>query len=406
VVTEDPRRYNVGARKIPHEQRDVAHAVLTPEDDRGYLDVMGADGENGVELDGEMVATYSVLLTDTEADTFRGASNARYVELDQVCAIPEPVAVEPVDTTDTHTVTVPETAVLDWLGARVPGHTGTGVTIGVIDGGTTRDVRTAVGCVLAARRNFSADPIWTDDQITVEHGCFVTPLAVPRGARLIEAITADSAGRSTHSASAAAMRWAADQGARIINYSSGGSSPSATMRDAVRYLSARGVVLVASAGNEGLADYLSWPARYCEEFGNVKSSIAFTLGRTRATFSNHKATGSGAAPGAGVLTYDRLRRRLRVSGTSFSAPLMARLIALIVSGGRFTATQAADALERTTIDTPEPAEEEGAGAWNLALAMGSLGATTTAEAPSRSGVSWWERLTVAVTRVLHRVLWK
>ena len=71
MVTEDPRRYNVGARKIPTERRDVAHAVLTPEDDRGYLDVMGADGEDGVELDGEMVATYSVLLTDTEAETFR-----------------------------------------------------------------------------------------------------------------------------------------------------------------------------------------------------------------------------------------------------------------------------------------------------------------------------------------------
>ena len=394
MTTDDGRhRYNVGARKIPHEQRDVAHAVITPEDDRSYLDVMGADGEDGVELDGEMVATYSVLLTDAEAEEFRGASNARYVELDQVCTIPEPVAVEPVDTTDTHTVTVPETTVLDWLGARVPGHTGANVAVAVLDGGTTRDVRTAIGCVLAARRNFSPERIWTDDQITVEHGCWVTAFAVPRGARLVEAITADSAGRSTHSASAAAMRWAADQGAKVINYSSGGSSPSATMRDAVRYLSARGVVLVASAGNEGLADYLSWPARYCEEFGNVKSSIAFTLARRRASFSNHKATGSGAAPGEGVLTYDRDRRGRRVSGTSFSGPLMARLIALIVSGGRYSATQVADALERTAKDTPEPAEEEGAGAWNLAAALELLGATTTAEAPAGSGVSWWGWLT-------------
>jgi len=85
---------------------------------------------------------------------------------------------------------------------------------------------------------------------------------------------------------------------------------------------------------------------------------------------------------------------------------MARLIALIVSGGRFTATQAADALERTTIDTPAPVEEEGAGAWNLALAMGSLGATATAGAPAGRGVSWRERLTAAVSRVLHRTLWR
>ena len=400
MTTDDgQRRYNVGARKIPSEQRDVAHAVLTPDDDRGYLDVMGADGEDGVELDGEMVATYSVLLTDAEAETFRAASNARYVEPDQVCAIPEPV-VEPVDAADTH-ATVPEIAVLDWLGARVPGHTGTGVTVAVLDGGTTRAVRTAIGCVLAARRNFSPEPIWTDDQITTEHGCWVTPLAVPRGARLIEAITPDRNGRSTHSASAAAMRWAADQGARIINYSSGGPSPSNTMLDAMRYLAARGVVLVASAGNEGL-NQLGYPSAYCRDFAGVKSSLAFTLTRWRAAFSNYDDTGSGAAPGDRVLSLNRFGTPTRVSGTSFSAPLMARLIALGVSDGRYSAAQVAYALERTAKDTPEPAEEEGAGAWNLAAALESLGAATTAGAPAVLGVSWRERLTGAVARVLWK----
>ena len=93
---------------------------------------------------------------------------------------------------------------------------------------------------------------------------------------------------------------------------------------------------------------------------------------------------------------------VRVSGTSFSAPLMSRLVVLGMSGGRYSAIQVTDALRRTAKDTPEPAEEEGAGAWNLALAMGSLGATTTAEAPAESGVSWRERLTIAVARVLGR----
>jgi subtilisin family serine protease len=177
------------------------------------------------------------------------------------------------------------------------------------------------------------------------------------------------------------------------------------MRDAMRYLAARGVVLVASAGNEGL-NQLGYPSAYCRDFAGVKSSLAFTLARWRAPFSNYDNTGSGAAPGERVLTYGRTGARTRVSGTSFSAPLMSRLIALIISGGRFTAAQAADALERTAKDTPEPAEEEGAGAWNLAAALESLGAATTAEVPAGSGVSWRERLTAAVTRVLHRVLWK
>ena len=399
MVTEERRPYNVGAvRTDPAERRTFRRHV--PDPATQWSDIIGAD--ETAEL-GDPV-TYQVWLTEEGRAAFQAAvddpdDNGRFIEEDQVCIIPAP-AVEPVDTADTHT-TVPETAVLDWLGARVPGHPGTGVSIGVIDGGTTGAVRTAIGCVLAARRNFSSEPIWTNDQITVEHGCWVTPLAVPRGARLIEAITADSAGRSTHSASAAAMRWMADQGARIINYSSSGPSPSNTMRDAMRYLAARGVVLVASAGNEGV-NLLGYPSAYCRDFAGVKSSLAFTLTRWRASFSNYDADASGVAPGERVLTYGRTGAPVRVSGTSFSAPLMARLIALIVSGGRFTATQAADALERTTIDTPEPVEEEGHGAWNLALAMGSLGTTATAGASAGRGVSWRERLTIAVARVLGR----
>jgi len=48
VTTDDgQRRYNVGARKIPSERRDVAHAVITLEDDRGYLDLTSPPPEGG-----------------------------------------------------------------------------------------------------------------------------------------------------------------------------------------------------------------------------------------------------------------------------------------------------------------------------------------------------------------------
>lgn len=385
-------RYNIGARKIPYEQRDVVHGVLGAEDDHGYFDIMGADTDAGIELDSEgPIGTYSLLLTEEEAEEFRGASNALYVELDQVCSIPEPLT-EPAD--GTQATTVPEQAVIDWLGATDADLTDvTGVTVAVLDGGTTRAVRNAAGCVLTARENFSPELVPSDDQITSDHGCKVTPLAVPRGAKLIEAIISDRSGRSTHSGSAAAMRWATDLGATVINYSSGGANGSNTMRYAIRYLTTKGAVLVASAGNDG-RNTLLYPSAYCRNHGNVKSSIAFTLDRQRASFSNYDDTGSGAAPGRRVLSFDRYAQLVYVSGTSFSAPLMTRLIALGIGAGH-TATAVADALEQTAIDTPEPAEEEGRGAWNLRAAMTRL---TPATVTPAGQAPWWRDLLLAARR--------
>lgn len=53
---------------------------------------------------------------------------------------------------------------------------------------------------------------------------------------------------------AAAMRHAADQGAEIVSMSLGSDSESSLVRDAVDYATARGVVAVAAAGNDGPAD--------------------------------------------------------------------------------------------------------------------------------------------------------
>ena len=80
---QNRRPYNVGAWKIPYAERDVAHAVLTPADTRGFFDIIGADTPDDHETFpiGAHV-TYRVELTAAEAARFRAASNARYVELD------------------------------------------------------------------------------------------------------------------------------------------------------------------------------------------------------------------------------------------------------------------------------------------------------------------------------------
>lgn len=53
---------------------------------------------------------------------------------------------------------------------------------------------------------------------------------------------------------AAAVRHAADQGAEIVSMSLGGDVESSLIRDAINYATARGVLIVAAAGNDGPND--------------------------------------------------------------------------------------------------------------------------------------------------------
>jgi hypothetical protein len=87
VPDEQPERraYNVGVVKLPYADRDIAHAVITDEDDRGFFDIIGADTpDDDPQFPVGSRTTYRVELTDEEAEQFRQASNVRYVELDQI----------------------------------------------------------------------------------------------------------------------------------------------------------------------------------------------------------------------------------------------------------------------------------------------------------------------------------
>lgn len=371
-------RYNVGAYKIPFQQRDIAHAAITPDDPRGFLDVIGADDDPGVP-DGTPV-TYSLDLTDEEAKAFRRATNCRYVERDGAATV------------DVHAVTaaagpdetIPPLSTMTWMGAdpelEAAWH-GRDTTVAVLDGGTTRTVRDRFGWQLVAHRNFVSDD-QNPDVITVDHGCMVSPLAVPAGGRLVQGVVFDEQGSARWSWIAAAIRWAADAGAQVINFSGSGPGGGQVLVDALAYLADRGVVLVASAGNDGM-NTLGYPAAYSETHPNVYSSIAFgEASSLRAGFSNYKNTGSGCAPGESTVTVNAAAENIRASGTSFSAPHMARLVAMAATGGRWGIARTAAALRESARDTDEPVEEEGAGAWHLGDALAALAAAEPTPGPA------------------------
>jgi thermitase len=83
-------------------------------------------------------------------------------------------------------------------------------------------------------------------------GCVVMPVKV-----------LDATAYGSYSNIAAGITWATDHGARVINLSLAGTSPSDTLASAVQYAHDRGVVLVASAGNYANSTPV-YPADYPE----------------------------------------------------------------------------------------------------------------------------------------------
>jgi subtilase family protein len=127
-----------------------------------------------------------------------------------------------------------------------------------------------------------------------------------------------------------AIRWAADHGARVINLSLGTNetvAPGPTdIQLAVDYAWRRGALIVAAAGNAGVAS-LDYPAR----LPNVVSVAAIDESGRRASFSNYGNGLDIAAPGDRILTLDGNNNVHYLQGTSFAAPFVSGVAGLLLS---------------------------------------------------------------------------
>lgn len=134
----------------------------------------------------------------------------------------------------------------------------------------------------------------------------------------------------------AGIVWATDHGATVINMSVGGFPNSVFVHDAVRYAWDHGVVLIGAAGNNAASGQF-FPASYPE----VISVSATQVDDEFTHWSNYGADVDVSAPGASVLTTNcpackPLEQDLSgdhnytyISGTSFAAPNVAGVVALI-----------------------------------------------------------------------------
>jgi len=232
------------------------------------------------------------------------------------------------------------------------------------------------------------------------HGTFVAALAagsstngdgiagVGGDARLMVVQAGGANGAFTDVDEAAAIVYAVDHGAKIVNLSLGGPTTSSIERRAVEYAVAKGALLVAAVGNGyQRGNAVEYPAALLQPVGSSGvggrglSVAASTREGGRAPFSSTGTHVSLAAPGAAVfsalsaasspLRYPRTALPGALggvygygSGTSFASPQVAGAAALVwAANPQLRADQVASIIEQTA---------SGNGSWNAELGYGVL----------------------------------
>jgi serine protease len=166
---------------------------------------------------------------------------------------------------------------------------------------------------------------------------------------------------------AAGIRWAADNGAKVINLSLGGPDNSPAINEQIDYAYAKGVLVAVAAGNCGGSSAFSdpncnyqqnapmYPAAYAAARPEWLIPVAATdSGDLRATFSNqgeYVRLAGVAAPGTSILSTERLSTYHTRSGTSMAAPHVAGLAALLWSARNdLTVDAVRDTIRQTALD--------------------------------------------------------
>ncbi len=227
-----------------------------------------------------------------------------------------------------------------------------GVKVAILDSGIDQD-HEDLSSKIVAQRNFTTSSTLDD---LYGHGTHVGGIAAaltnngvgvaggcPECVLMNGKVLGDN-GSGAYSWIASGIIWAADNGAKVINLSLGGNSPSKTLENAVNYAWSKGAVVVAAAGNCGCQSKI-YPAAY----RNAIAVAATNNQDKKASFSSYGAKWVDvAAPGQDIFsTFPNhpyvINKSLNYdygSGTSMATPMTAAAAALIWSTPYGTSAQA------------------------------------------------------------------
>jgi subtilisin family serine protease len=240
--------------------------------------------------------------------------------------------------------------------------TGVGVTVAVLDSGVDASHPDLTGQVLPGADFVDGSTDGRRD--LVGHGTTVAALIAGRnddsggvagiapGAKILPVRVLDKQNKyDDASMVATGLRWAVDHGATVINLSLGGGARSDALADALHYAALHDVVIIACTGN------VTAGANYTEVWYPAREpGVVAVAGLVDAAATGVPAAGGGTAAGGGagggtdalwtgsltgsptVLTAPAVNLigarpggYWRVQGTSFAAPLVAGVAALVRS---------------------------------------------------------------------------
>ena len=223
---------------------------------------------------------------------------------------------------------------------------GSGITVAVIDTGIS-PVPDLKDTTFVKGYDFVNDRIEADDD--AGHGTHVAGTiaqstnnnygvaGIAYEASLMPLKVLGASGGGTVADIAEAIRFAADNGADVINMSLGGAGESQLMEEAIDYAYRKGVFLVAAAGNSN-QNAASYPARY----PHVVGVAALDSVGVKAPYSNFGAGVDISAPGgseAGKILQETIDPETNSAvfagyqGTSMAAPHVAGVAALVKASG-------------------------------------------------------------------------